>query len=51
VRELEACDKFGVTLVARGEAHYPHRLQMIDDVSAFSREQICGAPAARAPPK
>ena len=30
-RELEACGKFGVTLVARGEAHYPHRLQMIDD--------------------
>ena len=30
-RELEACGKFGVALVARGEAHYPHRLQMIDD--------------------
>ena len=30
-RELEACGKFGVALVARGEAHYPRRLQMIDD--------------------
>jgi DNA processing protein len=30
-REIEACGKFGVALVARGEAHYPRRLQMIDD--------------------
>ncbi len=30
-REIEACDKFGVTLVALGEANYPRRLQMIDD--------------------
>ena len=30
-RELEACAKFGVALVALGEAHYPRRLQMIDD--------------------
>jgi DNA processing protein len=30
-REIEACGKFGVALVALGEAHYPHRLQMIDD--------------------
>jgi DNA processing protein len=30
-REIEACGKFGVTLVALGEAHYPRRLQMIDD--------------------
>jgi DNA processing protein len=30
-REIEACSKFGVALVARGEAHYPRRLQMIDD--------------------
>ena len=30
-REIEACGKFGVTLVALGEANYPHRLQMIDD--------------------
>src|SRR5215467_13929023 len=30
-RELEACGKFGVALVARGEAHYLRRLQMIDD--------------------
>jgi DNA processing protein len=30
-REIEACAKFGVALVALGEAHYPRRLQMIDD--------------------
>ena len=30
-REIEACAKFGVALVVRGEAHYPRRLQMIDD--------------------
>ena len=30
-RELEASAKFGVALVALGEAHYPRRLQMIDD--------------------
>jgi DNA processing protein len=30
-REIEACAKFGVALVAHGEAHYPRRLQMIDD--------------------
>ena len=30
-REIEACAKFGITLVALGEAHYPRRLQMIDD--------------------
>src|SRR5690348_2913896 len=30
-REIEACGKFGVALVALGEAHYPRRLQMIDD--------------------
>jgi DNA processing protein len=30
-REIEACAKFGVTLVALGEANYPRRLQMIDD--------------------
>ncbi len=30
-REIEACGKFGVALVALGEAHYPQRLQMIDD--------------------
>ena len=29
--EIEACAKFGVALVVRGEAHYPRRLQMIDD--------------------
>jgi DNA processing protein len=30
-RELEASAKFRVSLVALGEAHYPTRLQMIDD--------------------
>ncbi|MGN6748326.1 MAG: DNA-processing protein DprA [Xanthobacteraceae bacterium] len=30
-REIEACRKFGIALVALGEAHYPRRLQMIDD--------------------
>jgi DNA processing protein len=30
-REIEACAKFGIALVALGEAHYPRRLQMIDD--------------------
>jgi DNA processing protein len=30
-REIKACEKFGVTLVALGETHYPQRLQMIDD--------------------
>ena len=30
-REIEACGKFGVALVACGEAHYPRQLQMIDD--------------------
>jgi DNA processing protein len=30
-REIEACGKFGVALVALGEAHYPRRLEMIDD--------------------
>ncbi len=30
-REIEACGKFGVALVALGEARYPQRLQMIDD--------------------
>src|SRR5215831_4251539 len=30
-REIAACGKFGVALVALGEAHYPRRLQMIDD--------------------
>jgi DNA processing protein len=30
-REIEACRKFGTALVALGEAHYPRRLQMIDD--------------------
>ena len=30
-REIEACAKFGVALVVRGEAHYPRRLQMMDD--------------------
>jgi DNA processing protein len=30
-REIAACGKFGVALVALGEANYPHRLQMIDD--------------------
>src|SRR5690242_7978964 len=30
-REIEACRKFGVALVALGEANYPRRLQMIDD--------------------
>jgi DNA processing protein len=30
-REIEACGKFGVALVALGEANYPRRLQMIDD--------------------
>ena len=30
-REIEACGKFGVAPVALGEAHYPRRLQMIDD--------------------
>jgi DNA processing protein len=30
-RESEACRKFGIALVALGEAHYPRRLQMIDD--------------------
>ncbi len=30
-REIEACGKFGVALVALGEADYPRRLQMIDD--------------------
>src|SRR4249919_3550352 len=27
-REIEACGKFGVALVALGEAHYPRRPQM-----------------------
>jgi DNA processing protein len=30
-RELETCGKLGIALVALGEAHYPGRLQMIDD--------------------
>jgi DNA processing protein len=30
-REIEAAHKLGVTYVAVGEAHYPARLQMIDD--------------------
>ena len=30
-REMEACRKLDVTLVAIGEADYPHPLQMIDD--------------------
>ena len=30
-REIEACAKFGVALVVRGQAHYPRRLQMMDD--------------------
>jgi DNA processing protein len=30
-REIDACAKFGVALVACGEANYPRRLQMIDD--------------------
>jgi predicted Rossmann fold nucleotide-binding protein DprA/Smf involved in DNA uptake len=30
-REIEACGKFGVALVAVGEANYPRRLQMVDD--------------------
>jgi DNA processing protein len=30
-REIEACRKLDVTLVAIGEADYPHPLQMIDD--------------------
>jgi DNA processing protein len=30
-REIEACGKFGVILVALGEANYPRRLHMIDD--------------------
>jgi DNA processing protein len=30
-REIEACGKFGVALVALGETNYPRRLQMIDD--------------------
>ena len=30
-REIEACGKLGIALVALGEAHYPRRLQMIDD--------------------
>jgi len=30
-REIEAAKKLGVTIVAAGEADYPHRLQMIDD--------------------
>src|SRR5262249_59233111 len=30
-REIEACGKYGVALVALGEANYPRRLQMIDD--------------------
>jgi DNA processing protein len=30
-REIEACGQFGIALVALGEAHYPRRLQMIDD--------------------
>jgi DNA processing protein len=31
-REIEACAKFGIALVALGESNYPRRLQMIDDV-------------------
>jgi len=30
-REIEACAKFGIALVALGESNYPRRLQMIDD--------------------
>jgi DNA processing protein len=30
-REIETCGKLGIALVALGEAHYPRRLQMIDD--------------------
>ena len=30
-REIEACAKLGISLVALGEADYPQRLQMIDD--------------------
>src|SRR5262249_18049059 len=30
-REIAACGQFGIALVALGEAHYPRRLQMIDD--------------------
>jgi DNA processing protein len=30
-REIAAAKKLGVTIVAAGEADYPHRLQMIDD--------------------
>src|SRR5262245_13462941 len=30
-REIAACGNFGVALVALGEAHYPRRMQMIDD--------------------
>jgi DNA processing protein len=30
-REIEACGKFGVALVAVGEANSPRRLQMVDD--------------------
>ena len=34
-REIEACAKFGVALVVRGEAHYPRRLQMMDDAPSL----------------
>ena len=47
-REIEACGKFGVTLFARGEAHYPHRLQMIDDAPPLIA--ICGNAAVLAMP-
>jgi len=30
-REIQACAKFGIALVALGEPNYPRRLQMIDD--------------------